>query len=137
MLSQSRLTQSFWVEALVTTFYFINHMPNASLKFKVCEELWTKHLVFCHRLETFGCEAYAHVSKELHAKLDPKSQKCIFVGYGLDGQFGYCLWDPESRSILRNNDVVFNEIKMHKQRIEEGEFRKVTFSDVPPPMPIA
>lgn len=75
--------------------------------------------------------------KELRAKLDPKSQKCIFVGYGLDGQFGYCLWDLESQTVIRSSDVVFNETKMHKQPVKEVEFQRVTFSDVLPPMTIA
>ena len=80
------------------------------------------------------CEAYVHVPKELRAKLDPKSRKCIFVGYGLDGQFGYRLWDPKSRSILCSSDVVFNETKMHRQPVKEVEYQKVTFSDVSSPM---
>ena len=80
----------------MTVVYLINKMPNASLQFKVHEELWSGHLVSYQRLRFFGCEAYVHVPKELHAKLDPKSRKCIFVGYGMDGQFGYHLWDPKS-----------------------------------------
>ena len=85
-----------------------------------------------HRLKTFSCEAYAHVSKEFRAKLDLKLRKCIFIGYGLDCQFGYRLWDPESRSIIRCSDVVFNETKMHKQPMKEVKFQKVTFFDVSP-----
>lgn len=95
MLSQSRLTQSFLAEALLIVVYLINNIPNASLQFKVPEELLTGHPMSYHGLKTFGCEAYAHVPKELHAKLNKKSRKCIFIGYGLDGQFGYCLWDPK------------------------------------------
>ena len=79
MLSQSHLQQSFSAEALITTVYLINRTPNASLQFKVPEELWSGHSVSYQRLETFGCEAYAHVPKELRAKLDPKSCKCIFI----------------------------------------------------------
>ena len=79
------------------------------------EELWSGHPVSYQRLRTFGCEAYAHVSKEIYVKLDPKSRKCIFIGYGMDGQFGYRLWDPESQTAIRSSsDVVFNETKMHK-----------------------
>ena len=70
---------------MITAVYLINRMPNASLQFKVPEELWSRHLVSYQRLKTFGCEAYAHMPKELRAKLDPKSRKCIFVGYGMDG----------------------------------------------------
>ena len=76
---------------------------------KVPEELWLGHNISYDRLCTFGYEAYAHVPKELHAKLDSKSQNCIFIGYGLDGHFGYQLWDLESQSVICNNDVVFNE----------------------------
>lgn len=72
------------------------------------------------RLKTFGYEAYVHVPKELRAKLDPKSRKCIFIGYGMDGQFGYHLWDPQSQTIIcSSSDVVFNETKMHKQLEKE------------------
>ena len=69
--------------------YLINRSPHASLDFKVLEELWLGPKISHDRLCTFGYEAYAHVPKELHAKLDPKSQKWIFIGYGLDGHFGY------------------------------------------------
>ena len=127
MLSQAGLSQGFWAEALYTTVYLINRSPNASLQFKIPEELWSGHSLSYDKLRTFGCEAYVHVPRELRANLDPKSRKCIFVGYGLDGQFGYRLWDPESRSILCSNDVVFNETKMHRKPVKEVEYHKVTF----------
>ena len=93
MLLQSRLTQGFWVEALYTAVYLINCTPNATLKLQVLEELWSRHKVSYDRLRIFGYEAYVHVPKELRMKLDPKSRKCIFICYGLDGEFGYRLWD--------------------------------------------
>lgn len=40
--------------------------------------------------------------------MDPKSQKCIFVGYG-EGQYGFRLWDHVANKITRSRDVVFNE----------------------------
>ena len=99
------------------------------------KEVWSRHPVSYERLRTFGCEAYAHVPKELCAKLDPKSCKCIFIGYGMDGQFGYCLRDPESQTMIHSSDVVFNDTKMHKHPEKEVAYRKVTFNDVSPPMP--
>ena len=74
----------------------------------------------------FGCEAYVHVPREKHNKLEPKSRKRIFMGYGESGKMGYRLWDPEARKIVRSNDVIFNEKKMHKQ-LREVETRKVSF----------
>ena len=46
-------------------------------------------------------------------KLDPKSKRCIFIGYGTN-EYGYRFWDLENRKILRHKDVVFNEKKMYK-----------------------
>ena len=133
MLSQVNLTQRFWAEALFTAVYLINRSPHTSLQFRVVEALWWGHKLSSDRPGTFGCEAYAHVPKELRAKLDPWAKKCIFIGYGQDDQFGYRLWDPESRSVIYSSDVVFNETKMHRQPVKEIAFQKVTFSNVSSP----
>jgi hypothetical protein len=39
-------------------------------------------------LKVFGCIAYVHISDHARGKLDPKSLKCTFIGYGGD-EFGY------------------------------------------------
>ena len=67
-------------------------------------------------------------------KLDHKSKKCIFMGYGTSGEMGSCLWDPKSHKIIRSHDVIFNEKKMHKTRIKDVVMRRVTFQDVNPPV---
>jgi hypothetical protein len=35
----------------------------------------------CKSFRVFGSEAWAHISDEKHKALEPKSEKCIFVGY--------------------------------------------------------
>jgi hypothetical protein len=35
-------------------------------------------------LKVFGCIAYVHVPDELRIKLDPKAEKCVFIGYSLE-----------------------------------------------------
>ena len=114
MLSQANLPQGFWVEALHTAVYLINRSPNTKLDFKIPEEAWTGRKLSYKQLRTFGCEAYAHVPKDLRAKLNFKSKKCIDVGYGLNGHFGYRLWDPKNNRIVCSSDVVFHETKIHK-----------------------
>ncbi|KAE8694473.1 hypothetical protein F3Y22_tig00110783pilonHSYRG00316 [Hibiscus syriacus] len=49
------------------------------------------------------------------SKLDAKSNKRVFVGYGGD-EFGYRFWDYENRKIIRSRDVIFNENVMYKDR---------------------
>jgi len=41
-------------------------------------------------------------------KLDAKTRQCIFLGYGLD-EFGYKLFDPIAKNVVRSRDVVFVE----------------------------
>ena len=56
-----------------------------------------------------------HISDQGRNKLDPKSKVCTFIGYGED-EFGYRIWDVESKKIIRSRDVIFNERVMYKDR---------------------
>jgi len=42
------------------------------------------------------------------SKLDPKSRRCIFIGYKT-GEYDYRFWDLENRKILRHKDMIFNK----------------------------
>ena len=75
------LPKSFWAEAVSMACYLINRSPRASLGGKVVEEVWTGKPIDLGNLKIFGCPAYVHVSSDERSKLDPKSKKCIFIGY--------------------------------------------------------
>ncbi|GLJ24035.1 hypothetical protein SUGI_0457820 [Cryptomeria japonica] len=64
MLSGAGLEQKFWAEAVATTFYLINMSPTSALVDKMPMEEWLGHPPSLRHLRVFGCEAYAHVSKE-------------------------------------------------------------------------
>ena len=42
------------------------------------------------------------------AKLEPKSRKCVLLGYGAN-QKGYRLYDLERMKVIHNRDVAFDE----------------------------
>ena len=46
-------------------------------------------------LRVFGCEAFVHIRPELSSKLDAKSIKGLFMGYGEEGEMGYRIWIPQ------------------------------------------
>ena len=56
----------------------------------------------------FGCEAWAHIPDEKRKALQPKSKKCIFVGYSEDVK-GYRLLQPNYHDIIIRRDVKFDE----------------------------
>lgn len=108
MLKMSKLPKSFWGEAVRTACYLINRSPSAPLNFEIPEKIWLEKDVSYSYLRVFGCKAFAHIPKEHRTKLEDKATPCILVGYG-DPEFGYRLWNPESKKIFRSRDVVFHE----------------------------
>ena len=110
MLIQSKLPHRFWAEALNTAVHVHNLSPSRLLGDKTPREMFTGKKPNVAYLRSFGCTAYAHVPKEQRKKLDPKSKKCIFMGYGQSTK-GYRLYDIEKKGIILSRDVVFVEQK--------------------------
>ncbi|CAM8973030.1 unnamed protein product [Rhodiola kirilowii] len=109
LLFTSGLPKSFWGEALYTATYLVNRSPNRMLDFKCPMKLWNGKKPDLNELKFFGCAAYAHTRQ---GKLDPRSTKCIFLGYQRSmGTKGYRLWDMNARGIkiLISRDVIFYE----------------------------
>ncbi|KAL0330748.1 UNVERIFIED_CONTAM: Retrovirus-related Pol polyprotein from transposon TNT 1-94 [Sesamum angustifolium] len=107
LLISSGLPKIFWGEALLTAAYLINRSPSVPLSGKIPECIWTDSDVNLSSLRIFGCSAFALSHGD---KLDPRSQKCVFIGYP-DGVKGYRLWlrSQPGFKVLISRDVIFNE----------------------------
>ena len=88
------------------------------LNCEILEEAWTGKEVNLSHLRTFGYIFYVHIELDRMSKLDPKSKRCIFIGYGIS-EYGYQFWDPKNWKIFRHKDVVFNEKKVYKALLVE------------------
>ncbi|KAH9319282.1 hypothetical protein KI387_021051, partial [Taxus chinensis] len=99
---------SFWAEVVSTTVYLINRGPSSALDGGIPEEAWYGKKVDYSFLRVFGCEVFVHIDKDDRTKLEAKSEKCTFIGYGGD-EFGYKCWSIKDKKIIRSRDVVFNE----------------------------
>ena len=89
------------------------------MDFRIPEEVWSGKEVNLSFLKVFGCLSYVHIDPTNRNKLDPKSKKYFFIGYG-DAEFGYRFWDDQNRKIIRSRDVIFNEEVMYKDRLCTG-----------------
>jgi transposase InsO family protein len=119
MLSHAKLPKHFWAEAMRTAVDVINLSPSVPLGFDIPQRVWTGKDVSYDHLRVFGCRAFVHIPKDERSKLDGKSKQCIFLGYARE-EFGYRLWDPVDKKIIRSRDVVFRQ----DQTIEDFEKEK-------------
>ncbi|KAL0360855.1 UNVERIFIED_CONTAM: Retrovirus-related Pol polyprotein from transposon TNT 1-94 [Sesamum radiatum] len=94
----------------MTAAYLINRSPSVPLSGKVPECVWTDSDVDLSSLRIFGCSAFALQNGD---KLDPRSQKCVFIGYPNEIK-GYRLWvrNQPGLKIITSRDVAFNELEM-------------------------
>ncbi|GKD83365.1 gag-pol polyprotein [Tanacetum coccineum] len=118
MLATASLGKSFWAEAVNTACYVINRSPSTAVELKTPMEMWTGKPVNYSDLYIFGSPVYVMYNSQETTKLDPKSKKCLFLGYA-DGVKWYRLWDPTAHKVVVSRDVVFMEDKI--QEIEEDD----------------
>ena len=78
MMSLTDLPLSCWGYALETAAFMLNRAPSKSVE-TTPYELWFGKKPKLSFLKVWGCDAYV---RKLHPdKLEPKSEKCLFIGY--------------------------------------------------------
>ena len=87
----------------------MNRIPTAAIHDVTPEEKFTRNKPDLSHLKVFECIAYVHVPDELQTKLDPKAEKCVFIGYSLK-QKGYRCYNPTTHKLRVSRDVVFDEM---------------------------
>ena len=108
MLSNAKLPKSFWAEAASTACYLINRSPSTTIEKKTPLEVWSGTPGNYSELRIFCCPAYSHVD---NGKLEPRSLKCIFLGFK-PGVKGYKLWCLKLKKFIVTRDVIFDEVSM-------------------------
>jgi hypothetical protein len=108
MLSHAKLPNSFWAEALNHDMYVVNLSPSIPLPGDIPQRVWSGKEVSYKQLKVFGCKVFVHIPRDERSKLDSKTKQCIYLSSPSD-EFGYRLWDPIKKKIVRSRDVVFIE----------------------------
>ncbi|CAN0870173.1 Retrovirus-related Pol polyprotein from transposon TNT 1-94 [Linum grandiflorum] len=114
LLFTNQVPKHLWGEAVLTATYLINRLPSRILQFQTPREVLIQtypHVqAYISDLEprVFGCVAFVHVHKHQRSKLDPRAQKCIFIGYA-SRQKGYKCYSPITRKVFTTMDITFFE----------------------------
>ncbi|KAK8982835.1 hypothetical protein V6N11_060156 [Hibiscus sabdariffa] len=110
MMSQIDLPTSFWGYALETTTFTLNHVLSKSVQ-KSPHEMRTGKRPIMSFMKIWGCKAY--VKHQMSTKLEPKSHKCIFVGYPKQTK-GYYFFNP------KENNLLLEQVEQTSQVVEEN-----------------
>eukprot|EP00253_Pinus_taeda_P001426 PITA_01426 len=102
------LSLNFWAETINCANYIVNCTPSKVLKNITLEKAWSSIKPDVSHFCVFGSEAWAHIPNEKHKTLEPKSEKCIFVGYSEDVK-GYRLILLKIKNVIIRRDVKFAE----------------------------
>ena len=114
MLADSELPKRFWAEALSTATYLCNRSPANAVQEKTPYEAGTDKKPNVSHLRIYACDAYAQVPKDERCKLDSKTKRSVFLGYGHRVK-GYRLFDKAQRRIFYSRNGVLNEVRSTEQ----------------------
>ncbi|KAJ0048163.1 hypothetical protein Pint_16235 [Pistacia integerrima] len=98
------IPKKLWGDAILTTCYLINSTP---LKFLKKNFPHLRNMTMMD-LKTFGCTVFVHIPTHLRSKLDPRAERCVFLGYAPNKR-GYKCLNPKTGKIYFSMDVVFLE----------------------------
>nr|GEY44624.1 hypothetical protein [Tanacetum cinerariifolium] len=99
MMSQTTLPNSFWDYAIETAARILNMVSTKKVE-KTPYEIWNGQAPKLSYLKVWGCEAF--VKRDTLTKpdkLDPRSFKCIFVGYPKE-KIRYSFYSPSENKVF-------------------------------------
>ncbi|GJU23088.1 retrotransposon protein, putative, ty1-copia subclass [Tanacetum coccineum] len=105
MMNLKTLPRSFWGYALESANRILNIVPTKKVD-RMPYEIWHKKASKLSYLRVFGCEAL--VKREAPDKLNPRSIKCIFVGFPKE-MMGYYFYYPLDNKIFVAQKTKFFE----------------------------
>jgi hypothetical protein len=122
MMSLTDLPLSFWGYALETAAFTLNMAPSKSVEMTPYE-LWFGAKPKLSFLKVWGCKAY--VKRLMPDKLEPKAEKCIFIGYPKE-TIGYIFYHrSEGKVFVAKNgsflekDFLSKEVSGRKVELDE------------------
>jgi hypothetical protein len=123
MMSLTYLPLSFWGYALETVAFTLNRAPFKSVE-TTPYELWFGAKPKVSFLKVWGCEAY--VKRLMPDKLEPKAEKCVFIGYPKE-TIGYTFYHKSEGKVFVAKNASFLEKEFLSKEVSG---RKVELDEV-------
>ncbi|PRQ36654.1 putative RNA-directed DNA polymerase [Rosa chinensis] len=137
LMFQMNVPKKFWSQGVLTATYLINRLPSRVLGFKSPLEMLKGRKIDLSHLKVFGCTCFVHIQAHQRDKLDPRADKCVFLGYS-STQKGYKCYNYVTRKLIVSRDVRFDEATPYFTRKScdsgQGEFLSDLFPS--PNLPI-
>ena len=121
--------EMLWVPLKI---HVLNRSPSSALKDIIPYEAWFGRKPSVEHFRVFGCQAYVHVQKKKHTSLEPKSRRCIFLGYPPDYK-GWKVYDPLTRKITISRDIIFDDHTMPGTKTSAADTIYIPLSSNPVP----
>ncbi|GJS61744.1 retrotransposon protein, putative, ty1-copia subclass [Tanacetum coccineum] len=118
MMNLTTLPKSFWGYALESAVRILNMVPTKKVE-RTPYEIWHGKAPKLSYLRVWGCEAL--MKRDTPDKLDPRSIKCIFVGYPKE-TMGYYFYYPLENKIFvaRNAEFFENNLMVQEASGSHG-----------------
>ncbi|MBW0569801.1 hypothetical protein O181_109516 [Austropuccinia psidii MF-1] len=119
MLNASKLSNSYWAEAVSTATLLSNYTPTPSRHNHSPHMLWTKLSPRIKKLRIFGCQAFVMTPKEHREwKLGPSGAEGILLGYENDSS--YRILRLSDKKVVISKHVRFNELIFPEINQQDG-----------------
>src|SRR6266511_3433884 len=123
MMSLADMPLSFWGYALETAAFTLNRAPSKFVE-TTPYELWFGNKPKLPFLKVWGCDTY--VKRLQPDKLEPKSEKCVFIGYPKE-TIGYTFYHISEGKIFVAKNGTFLEKEFLSKEVSG---RKVELDEV-------
>ena len=98
LMLESSVPPRFWVEALSTAVYLINHFPSPTLHFDSSYSRLFGVPPDYNSLHVFGCVCFVHLPPIERHKLAAQAVQCAFLGYS-NSHKGFVCYDADANKL--------------------------------------
>jgi streptogramin lyase len=112
MMISMNVPKQLWGQAILTAAQLINKMPSRVLEWKSPYEMLKGANGGILSLKVFGCVCFVKDNRPSVGKLDPRTLKCVFVGYSAtQNSEGICLLEPSREAVVCEHGCTFLRIQ--------------------------